>query len=683
MLALMMQDEQDTVRAAFSTKVFKLVLHFLRRPSTHQLSAKYAAILPLGAVDPSRENKDAAARQLREWVHSRRQAVQQQVTAAAAAGDGSARGGGSTLQDLPEMILPYGLYILAHHPDHPSNFPEDEDAQQADSYDPFQFMLQFMLQPLLVPSAGMPAGATLPALVKMCKFLKRTADTADEPCTEQLYTLCDLSVATMKGLADHMGLDRELLTAQYPGSITLPKGLYRPLDKEERGADDMSYLPPDFKVTFDPEPAAALAQPQGKAAGAAGGHRGRPAGTGRGSKHRAQRKIAADAAAGDSDTPAEPKRAARRVSTGGAGVKRRASAGGGARAKRAADDSDDGWEDSDKDNHGDASPSAQQLTKRQQLLQQQKQQQEAKPSSAVAADSDQHMSGDGSEGESPEPPPRPQHQPKQQQQRRKSAQQEVDRQAKGVGSAPKQQQRQRRSTGQQPQQPKQQGKLKQQPLAAAYNQAAAHPALADASSPAPVKSKPRAEQLLSRRRPAAATSHSGGGSSADDSEGAGAAVDSPAATGPQQNGTHGHDEYDLPDGDADDDVSSDGAAAAVATKQHSQGKAAAKPAALANGAAGRSSKPQAAAVKRPKSATADSNQEQDDVEARSAKPGAVGGSAGRTRGKAAKSPAVAGDKATARTEAGTDRTKASKAATVKRPAAAASSPARATRRRAA
>lgn len=90
-----------------------------RRPSTHQLSAKYAAMLPLGAMDPSRENKDAAARQLREWVHSRRQAVQQKVTAAAAAGDGGARGGGSTLQDMPEMILPYGVYILAHHPDFP------------------------------------------------------------------------------------------------------------------------------------------------------------------------------------------------------------------------------------------------------------------------------------------------------------------------------------------------------------------------------------------------------------------------------------------------------------------------------------------------------------------------------------------------------------------------------------
>jgi hypothetical protein len=91
------------------------------RRSTHQLAAKYAAMLPLAAVDPELSNKEAAARMLREWVHSRRAAVQQSIMCAAAAEGGAAgvRGGGSTLQDQPEMLLPYGLYILAHHPDFP------------------------------------------------------------------------------------------------------------------------------------------------------------------------------------------------------------------------------------------------------------------------------------------------------------------------------------------------------------------------------------------------------------------------------------------------------------------------------------------------------------------------------------------------------------------------------------
>jgi len=95
------------------------------RPSTHQLSAKYAAMLPLAAMDPAASNKHAAARYLRDWVHRRRAHVQQLITAAAAAAaaggdsDHGTQGGGSTMQDLPEMLLPYGVLSWPHHPDFP------------------------------------------------------------------------------------------------------------------------------------------------------------------------------------------------------------------------------------------------------------------------------------------------------------------------------------------------------------------------------------------------------------------------------------------------------------------------------------------------------------------------------------------------------------------------------------
>lgn len=74
-------------------------------------------------------------------------------------------------------------------------------------------MLQFMLQPLLVASGGTPAGATIPALVKMCRFLKRTADTAVSLCvlrpgiqaylqftTSQAVQHCSLSDLGCSGL---------------------------------------------------------------------------------------------------------------------------------------------------------------------------------------------------------------------------------------------------------------------------------------------------------------------------------------------------------------------------------------------------------------------------------------------------------------------------------------------------
>lgn len=60
----------------------------------------------------------------------------------------------------------------------PPPLQEAAEADDPDSYTPFQFMLQFMLQPLLVACNTTPAGHMAPALIKMCRTLKRTADTA-------------------------------------------------------------------------------------------------------------------------------------------------------------------------------------------------------------------------------------------------------------------------------------------------------------------------------------------------------------------------------------------------------------------------------------------------------------------------------------------------------------------------
>lgn len=66
----------------------------------------------------------------------------------------------------------YVLCLLYH-----AALQEAADANDPGSYTPFQFMLQFMLQPLLVASGTTPAGHMAPAIIKMCRTLKRTADT--------------------------------------------------------------------------------------------------------------------------------------------------------------------------------------------------------------------------------------------------------------------------------------------------------------------------------------------------------------------------------------------------------------------------------------------------------------------------------------------------------------------------
>jgi hypothetical protein len=215
----------------------------------------------------------------------------------------------------------------------------------------------------------------------------------------QLYSLCDMASSTVEGLAAAMQLQLSQLP-QYAGGIILPRGLYRALDKADRGeqqamlstaggvcpclhaarwetstcelkvlclhvADaaircivrccaavggDLSYLPLGYEFVPDPQPAAALAAPMNAAPVAATG-RGRsrtaaPAGGGgRGSKRKAAaaatEKNARQAADQEGEEGGEaapqPKRAR------GAGGRPRSKG----RGKAAPADSDDGWHSAD------------------------------------------------------------------------------------------------------------------------------------------------------------------------------------------------------------------------------------------------------------------------------------------------------------------------------------------------
>ena len=56
------------------------------------------------------------------------------------------------LQECPELLLPFAIYILAHHIDFPR--PEElTDEQGAATLQAFMLMLQFALEALLLPDA--------------------------------------------------------------------------------------------------------------------------------------------------------------------------------------------------------------------------------------------------------------------------------------------------------------------------------------------------------------------------------------------------------------------------------------------------------------------------------------------------------------------------------------------------
>lgn len=73
------------------------------------------AMLPLSAMDPSRRNRQQAEQALESLVQRRRKNLSRAATIAACASGA----GGSNIPDQPDFMLPYAVFILAHHPDFP------------------------------------------------------------------------------------------------------------------------------------------------------------------------------------------------------------------------------------------------------------------------------------------------------------------------------------------------------------------------------------------------------------------------------------------------------------------------------------------------------------------------------------------------------------------------------------
>lgn len=96
-LGLTLQDPLLEVRHLFGIKASRLLGKLAAAAAAGSavhlaLAAKYAAFLPLAAVDPNEGNKGAAARWLAEWVEARRAAAARAAQRAAAAPAG-AKGG--------------------------------------------------------------------------------------------------------------------------------------------------------------------------------------------------------------------------------------------------------------------------------------------------------------------------------------------------------------------------------------------------------------------------------------------------------------------------------------------------------------------------------------------------------------------------------------------------------------
>ncbi|KAL4859210.1 Sister chromatid cohesion protein PDS5 B-B [Chlorella vulgaris] len=296
-LALAFQEPQMDPRRAMTLKLHKTVtlLGGKREPGYAQRATKYAAILAFFAIDPEPRNRLFALRTLRDYVVQRRLVVERMAASTAAAGGG----GGTMIQDMPEAMLAYLVFLLAHHPDFPTPERLEEYSQaspeeqqevygEAGPFAPFIGMLQFGLEALAVPSdhptSASSVSRLLPPSLKVLRTLKYCEDACEEPRTEESLQLCDLGLMLLKLIADRLTNGKHLTLASFPGAVVLPKRCFRALDMSGKSKRlDGSNLPPARYFTpglFEddlflrrlmpalPGPAAkARGKPRGKAGG--------------------------------------------------------------------------------------------------------------------------------------------------------------------------------------------------------------------------------------------------------------------------------------------------------------------------------------------------------------------------------------------------------------------------------
>ncbi|KAL4458690.1 hypothetical protein ABPG75_013555 [Micractinium tetrahymenae] len=254
-LALTFQEPLVETRRSMTAKLTRAVGWLTTKGQSAQRSAKYAAVLALMAIDPEDRNRAAALRALRDYVLTRRAAVARLSQAQAAAGGG----GGNLLGDMPEFMLPFLIFLLAHHPDYPTEEALEEfaqaDAEEREElygqggtpFTPFAGMLQFALEALVVPSDNPTTPSEvarhLPALLKMLRSLKFCEDASGEPRTQEAHQLCDIAMVLLRQIALRLTKGKPAEPGRFPGQVVLPRMCFRPNMQGQGKKSDGSDLP--------------------------------------------------------------------------------------------------------------------------------------------------------------------------------------------------------------------------------------------------------------------------------------------------------------------------------------------------------------------------------------------------------------------------------------------------------
>jgi len=249
------QDQNPEVRKIVVKKLSKLIHYYLKKKkqTSPQRTAKYAALLALSGVDGQEGVQRAAYTTLSYYINNRRAAVMAAAKAAQDTTTGGANGATTNaasaagkdktmINDMPEFLLTFLVFILAHHDDYTEDMytdpPQPGDNIDAHRLSCFQRMLQFALEPLILPPSDhtnpdkiaklMPASMKLLRQLKHCDACSVVDREIDEVATVHARQICDMGLALVKAISDKLTKDNTRKPERFPGAVSLPRMCFKP-----------------------------------------------------------------------------------------------------------------------------------------------------------------------------------------------------------------------------------------------------------------------------------------------------------------------------------------------------------------------------------------------------------------------------------------------------------------------
>lgn len=149
-------------------------------------------------------------------------------------------------QHVMEGIFARLLSMMVHHPDYPETGSDDFDADLLD----FSKYIVFYL-------VAVANDDNLSLIFHIAQRIKQTRDNVTNPdeMSQRLYVLSDLAQAVIRNYADMMPAHTKgvNLLQTYPGSISLPRSLFRALPNHEEAQKivEKNYLPEDTALGLE------------------------------------------------------------------------------------------------------------------------------------------------------------------------------------------------------------------------------------------------------------------------------------------------------------------------------------------------------------------------------------------------------------------------------------------------